>query len=325
MYVVGGSAMPTYSPSHPTLTIAALAIRAGEADRRALTALSRGGAVRAPSATGAAGRAAAEGQAGQQRVRDVLGDVALPRGPVVHAAADRLQARGDARRTPAQIVRVRGDVVHQAGLEQREGETLRALAERAGERRRGDRHRGAGRDEPADRARIVAEDATPFHVGEEHAEAPGVQVRDVLLDVAVGRRVALEQQHASAAEGMAAEPIVIEVAEPRLGDLGAGQELQRDALGAQQRAERRGSFAHDVRHRVEAEVDVWRGHQHARPRVRGGAGHGQRLAAGRRAVVQPREHVGVQVDHAPRSLVRGPRAPPRRTPPRPASGSRRGG
>ena len=28
--VVGGSAMPTYSPSHPTLTIAALAIRAGE-------------------------------------------------------------------------------------------------------------------------------------------------------------------------------------------------------------------------------------------------------------------------------------------------------
>jgi choline dehydrogenase-like flavoprotein len=30
VYVVGGSAMPTYSPSHPTLTIAALAIRAGE-------------------------------------------------------------------------------------------------------------------------------------------------------------------------------------------------------------------------------------------------------------------------------------------------------
>ncbi len=30
VYVVGGSAMPTYSPSHPTLTIAALAIRAGD-------------------------------------------------------------------------------------------------------------------------------------------------------------------------------------------------------------------------------------------------------------------------------------------------------
>jgi choline dehydrogenase-like flavoprotein len=30
LYVVGGSAFPTYSPSHPTLTIAALAIRAGE-------------------------------------------------------------------------------------------------------------------------------------------------------------------------------------------------------------------------------------------------------------------------------------------------------
>jgi choline dehydrogenase-like flavoprotein len=30
LFVVGGSAFPTYSPSHPTLTIAALAIRAGE-------------------------------------------------------------------------------------------------------------------------------------------------------------------------------------------------------------------------------------------------------------------------------------------------------
>jgi choline dehydrogenase-like flavoprotein len=30
LYVVGGSAFPTYSPAHPTLTIAALAIRAGE-------------------------------------------------------------------------------------------------------------------------------------------------------------------------------------------------------------------------------------------------------------------------------------------------------
>ncbi|MGH2946136.1 MAG: GMC family oxidoreductase, partial [Solirubrobacteraceae bacterium] len=30
VYVAGGSAFPTYSPSHPTLTIAALAIRAGE-------------------------------------------------------------------------------------------------------------------------------------------------------------------------------------------------------------------------------------------------------------------------------------------------------
>ena len=34
--VVGGSAMPTYSPVHPTLTVAALAIRAG--DRIALEA-----------------------------------------------------------------------------------------------------------------------------------------------------------------------------------------------------------------------------------------------------------------------------------------------
>jgi choline dehydrogenase-like flavoprotein len=30
LYVLGGSAFPTYSPAHPTLTIAALAIRAGE-------------------------------------------------------------------------------------------------------------------------------------------------------------------------------------------------------------------------------------------------------------------------------------------------------
>ncbi len=30
LFVLGGSAFPTYSPSHPTLTIAALAIRAGE-------------------------------------------------------------------------------------------------------------------------------------------------------------------------------------------------------------------------------------------------------------------------------------------------------
>jgi glucose dehydrogenase len=30
LFVTGGSAFPTYSPSHPTLTIAALAIRAGE-------------------------------------------------------------------------------------------------------------------------------------------------------------------------------------------------------------------------------------------------------------------------------------------------------
>jgi choline dehydrogenase-like flavoprotein len=34
--VVGGSAMPTYSPAHPTLTIAALAIRAGDRITREL-------------------------------------------------------------------------------------------------------------------------------------------------------------------------------------------------------------------------------------------------------------------------------------------------
>ena len=137
----------------------------------------------------------------------------------------------------------------------------------------------------------------PLRVREEDAEPargdPEEQVLEPAGELAVRR---LDQEVvAAAAVGRGREVFVGGVLGPREVDLAAGDELHRRRARRRQLGRARGELCRADGREVRA--DVRRRRQHGHALVRRSRHHLHRLGDRRRPVVDPRQHVGVEVDH----------------------------
>ena len=135
-------------------------------------------------------------------------------------------------------------------------------------------------------------------MGEQDPVAALVQVGDQRLQVGADRRErALEQHVAAAAERERGQLVVVELRQPVVRDLAAGQQLEVDPLVGEPRRQRVAAVG-DLRGLdVEHLADMARRGDRARARRDRRPRHLQRRLGRRRPVVERGEDVGVQVDH----------------------------
>jgi hypothetical protein len=195
-------------------------------------------------------------------------------------------------------VRVRGDVVRQPGAHHLDGGRPHGPPEAALERPRGDRAKHAALHDPREAVQVVDERRRALGVREHDRVAAQLELEEAVLEHVCQMRVrALDQQVAAAAQGQRPQHGVVQLQGVGHRDLAARQHLHRLPGGAQRGVQ----IAHPVRQlaRVERVVvaDVRRGDDPRHAVRRGHLGHRQARLDVRRAVVEPRQDVAVEVDH----------------------------
>ena len=209
------------------------------------------------------------------------------------------QLAGDRGRPAPDVVAVGGDHVDQVLLEQRVRDRADRAPEVAGERARGDRAQNPGVDERVHEREVALQGRRPFGVGEHDPVPAPEQLAQARLEAGGRRRErALDQHIGPAAQAQAGQRSVVELAGARHRDLGAGADLDVDPLGQQLAVD----VGDGARHERRIDVRVRPAHvrrRHDRPSavVERCAAHGQRLGHRRRAVIDPREDVAVEIDH----------------------------
>ena len=154
-------------------------------------------------------------------------------------------------------------------------------------------------DEPLEARRVALEGGAALRVGEQHAVAAGVEVEHHRLEVADhGRERALDEQVGTAAERQRAQRVVVEVDQAPDRDLPARQHLERDLRRGERRAQLDDARGDQGRVDARVVVDVGGGEDRPRARRDGRPGELERALHRRRTVVDARQDVGVQVDHA---------------------------
>jgi hypothetical protein len=204
------------------------------------------------------------------------------------------QAGAEIGRPDVERVRVGREDVRPAPLEQR----LRGAPVEAP---RGHLDEHALLDQRADQLRALLHGRVALGVGERDPEAAGGELEQARLEVAGQRAVGRLDQQVAAVAAERGEPQlgVVQLRRAPQVDLGARQDVDRQAAAAQVL----GQLARPARDLVQPHVgmvvaDVRRGDQRARARVRGDLGDRDGRGQRGRPVVEARQHVRVQVDHA---------------------------
>ena len=209
-----------------------------------------------------------------------------------------LQLAEQRRRPGLVVVCIGGHVVDQFRAQQLEREAGDVLAEVAAKGSRRDRGQHALAHQRGEHPGVLAEGRAALRVGEQHAVALADERHHQLLDVVLDRsRRRLDEQPRPTAEAQPAQLLATELRGSQERDLRSGPHLELEALLLDpavqildQRQDRRGTIA-------VAAVDVRCGHQGPDARPDRDLHHRQRLLDRLRPVVDPGQHVAVQIDH----------------------------